>query len=95
MGGLPIHGMSGVAGALLTDIFASTALGGTGLANGHSVDQQLLTQAIGVMGAILWTALASLVLLKLTDRFVGLRADDLEEIAGLDIAEFGESGYNE
>jgi len=34
-------------------------------------------------------------LFRLTDRLVGLRVDTLEETAGLDIAEFGESGYGE
>ena len=88
-----IHGMAGVAGAVLTGIFASTLLGGEGFPAGHTVTQQLSVQGIGVLVVVLWTATVSYGLLRLTDRWVGLRVDDLEEQAGLDIAEFGESGY--
>jgi Amt family ammonium transporter len=88
-----IHGMAGVAGALLTGIFASTLFGGVGFPAGHTVTQQLSVQGIGVLVVVLWTAVVSYGLLRLTDRWVGLRVDDLEEQAGLDIAEFGESGY--
>jgi ammonium transporter, Amt family len=57
------------------------------------VSEQLLVQGLGVCVVVLWTGVASYALLRLTDRVVGLRVDALEEQAGLDIAEFGESGY--
>jgi len=88
-----IHGMAGMTGALLTAVFASVAVGGTGLPNGNSMAQQLEIQALSVALVVVWTAVASYLLLKITERLIGLRVDDLEERAGLDIAEFGESGY--
>jgi Amt family ammonium transporter len=88
-----IHGMAGVTGALLTGVFAGTMLGGEGFPAGHTLGQQLTIQGLGVLAVVIWTAVASYALLWLTDRWVGLRVDDLEEQAGLDIAEFGESGY--
>jgi ammonium transporter, Amt family len=88
-----IHGMAGMIGALLTGVFASVAFGGTGLPDGHSTVEQLGIQALGVVVVVVWTGVASYLLLKITERLVGLRVDDLEELAGLDIAEFGESGY--
>jgi Amt family ammonium transporter len=91
----PVHGVAGIVGAMLSGVFASTALGGTGLSFGYSIIQQIGVQALGVAAVVFWAGFASYVLLKLTDRVVGLRVDELGEIAGLDIAEFGESGYVE
>lgn len=91
----PVHGVAGIVGALLTGVFASPSLGGTGLTTGHDISGQLAVQTLGVTAVVVWTALVSWLLLKLTYRLVGLRVDTLEEVAGLDIAEFGESGYAE
>lgn len=91
----PVHGVAGIAGALLTGIFASTALGGTGLPSGHDGAMQMGVQALSVIAVVAWSGVGSFLLLKIVDRIVGLRVDTLEEVAGLDIAEFGESGYVE
>jgi Amt family ammonium transporter len=91
----PVHGVAGIVGAILSGVFASKALGGTGLSFGYSIIQQIGVQTLGVVAVVCWTGLASFLLLKLTDRIVGLRVGTFEEIAGLDIAEFGESGYVE
>ena len=78
-------------GALLTGVFASSAFGGSGLASG--VLHQVGIQAMAIVIVVGWTAVVSAILLLLTDRLVGLRIDSLGEVAGLDIADFGESGY--
>ncbi len=87
----PIHGVGGMIGALLTGVFASSAFGGSGLASG--VLHQVGIQAMAIVIVVGWTAVVSAILLLLTDRLVGLRIDSLGEVAGLDIADFGESGY--
>ncbi len=91
----PVHGVAGVVGALLTGIGVSQSWGGTGLPLQHTLAEQLMIQLLGVLSVIAWTGLASFLLLKLIDYLIGLRVDTLEEMAGLDIAEFGESGYEE
>ena len=40
-----------------------------------------------------YTALASFVLIKITDALVGLRVDEQEEREGLDSSEHAERGY--
>ncbi len=91
----PVHGVAGVVGALLVGVFASPVFSGTGLPLNHGIADQLATQALGVAAVIGWSGLGSLILLKIVDRLIGLRVDTMGEVVGLDIAEFGESGYVE
>ena len=43
---------------------------------------------------MIWSALLSLVILKLIDWTLGLRVDDEQEMVGLDIALHEEKAYN-
>jgi Amt family ammonium transporter len=69
------------------------SLGGVGLAEGVSMGQQLLTQAIGVAATIVWCAVISYVLLKVLDAVLGLRVPEQQETEGLDLVEHGERAY--
>jgi len=89
-----VHGVGGVTGTLLAAIFGATAFGGAGLAPGVTIPGQLGVQAIGVAATVIWSAVASFVILWLLARMTGLRADDTAIAEGLDIASHGESGYN-
>jgi Amt family ammonium transporter len=90
-----VHGIGGIVGALLTGVFASTALGGTGLADGvHSLFGQVGRQLIGVCVTFAYSAAISFVLLKLIDRTLGLRVSSDEETEGLDLVLHDERGYN-
>ncbi|MFY9910313.1 MAG: ammonium transporter [Candidatus Sulfotelmatobacter sp.] len=97
-----VHGAGGTLGALLTGIFASSAVnpifkdaqGNTlpsGLIEGNA--HQLLNQFIGV--AISWAIaiVGTLVILKIVDATIGLRVTKEEEIQGLDLSQHGEEGY--
>ena len=88
-----VHGIGGIAGALLTGVLAGT-LGGTGYSYGLNVLTQLGVQFIGVTSTVIWCALVSWLLLKLLDVTVGLRVDEDQESQGLDLTEHGETGYN-
>ena len=55
---------------------------------------QVWIQAKGVGFTILYTAVVSLVLLKLIDWTIGLRVAPDEETEGLDLALHNERGYN-
>jgi len=89
-----VHGIGGIIGALLTGVFASASLGGAGLAEGMTIGSQVVLQGIGVLATVIYTAIVSLILLKLIDASIGLRVTEEEETEGLDIALHDERGYN-
>ena len=89
-----VHGVGGILGSLLVAWLAHPALGGLGLANGMTVSDQFMVQLKSVGITVLWTAIASYVILKIIDLVVGLRVDQQDEIEGLDLSQHGERGYH-
>ncbi|MEJ2592059.1 MAG: ammonium transporter [Candidatus Thiodiazotropha sp.] len=89
-----VHAIGGIIGALLTGVFADASLGGAGLAEGMTIGAQLGKQFIGVGATLVYTAIATLILLKIVDVIVGLRVTEEQETEGLDIALHDERGYN-
>jgi ammonium transporter, Amt family len=87
------HGLGGTTGALLTGVFATKALNGVadGLLYGNP--GQLVTQAIAVVAAIVYSGVVSFILLKVIGVIVPLRATSSDESAGLDITLHGEEAY--
>ena len=55
---------------------------------------QLYIQIFGVIATFLFALVGSWILLKLVDQLVGLRVDDDEETAGLDLVLHDERGYD-
>ena len=89
-----VHGVGGFVGTLLAAVFASSAFGGGGLADGATVASQLGAQAAAAAITIVYTGIASYALLKLTGLAVALRVDDADERMGLDLSLHGATGYN-
>jgi Amt family ammonium transporter len=87
-----IHGVCGIAGALLTGVFTWPALGGLG-APGYAPWRQLGVQALGVGLTLAWSGLAALIAFLVARRIFGLRVDHDAEREGLDISAHGESAY--
>lgn len=87
-----VHGIGGMVGALLTGIFAAPALGG--YAEVASIRSQMWIQFVSVAATIAYSAVGSLILLKLVDLTVGLRVTEDEEVTGLDITQHNEKGYD-
>ncbi|AHX12346.1 ammonia channel protein [Dyella jiangningensis] len=87
-----VHAIAGIVGALLTGPLASPRLGGFGTV--ESLWGQLWIQTKGVGFTVIWSAVLSLVILKLIDWTLGLRVDDEQEMIGLDIALHEEKAYN-
>jgi Amt family ammonium transporter len=87
------HGLGGTVGALLTGVFASKAWNGTadGLLYGNP--GQLGVQALGVVSAIVYSAVASFALLKLVGLVSPLKVGAKEEGLGLDVSQHGEEAY--
>jgi Amt family ammonium transporter len=88
-----VHAVAGILGGLLTGPLASPALGGFDAAVASPL-AQLWVQAKGVGFTIAWSAVLSLVLLKLVDWTVGLRVSEEQEQVGLDLSLHEERGYN-
>jgi Amt family ammonium transporter len=89
-----VHGIGGILGTLLVAVLASRALGGVGYAPGVSMGAQALTQAFGVAATVAWSGIATLGLVWLVRRTVGLRARDEAIEEGLDMAAHGERAWN-
>jgi Amt family ammonium transporter len=88
------HGLAGLAGALLTGVFATTAAnpdGVNGLLAGNP--GQLGIQAIAVLAAAALAVIVTFVILKVLKATMGLRASVRSETTGLDLAEHGEEAY--
>lgn len=87
-----VHGVGGIVGAILTGVFAAPALGGFGAV--EDIGAQVWVQTKGVLFTVVYTAIATYVILKVLDGLMGLRVNDEEESVGLDLAQHNERGYN-
>lgn len=95
-----VHGIGGIWGALATGIFTAggiAALAGfegvSGLIEGDAT--QLGFQAVAVGATIVYSFVASLIILKVLDLIpgLGLRVSERDEGTGLDVAAHGERAY--
>jgi Amt family ammonium transporter len=90
-----VHGVGGFVGTFATGIFASTLINPAGsnglLFGGHQLFVSQMT-AVAVTGV--YSFIASVILLKIIDKFIGLRIDQESELHGLDISQHGETGYS-
>jgi len=89
-----VHGVGGILGSLLVAYLALPAFGGLGLADGVTAGSQFMVQLSSVAITVLWTGIASYVILKIIGVVIGLRVDQQDEIEGLDLSQHGERGYH-
>jgi ammonium transporter, Amt family len=97
-----VHGSGGTLGALLTGVFASSAVNNVPptYANGHFglIEGNLallLNQFLAVALTWVLAGVGTFVLLKLTAMVCsGLRVTEADEYDGLDLTQHGEAGYN-
>jgi Amt family ammonium transporter len=98
-----VHGAGGTLGAILTGVFASSAINpvfkdsaGNALPSGliEGNGHQVLNQLGGVAIAWVLSIVGTLVLLFVVDKTIGLRVSVSEETEGLDITQHGEEGYD-
>ncbi len=89
----PVHGVGGILGTILAAVFVQASLGGAGLAEGMTMNSQLMVQITGVVATLVWCGVLSFILLKLIDGVIGLRVDEEQENEGLDLVEHDERGY--
>ena len=94
-----VHGAGGTLGALLTGLLATKVINpafgpnaATGAIDGNW--SQILRQAAGVGIAWALSGVATLILLFIVDKVMGLRLTPEDENAGLDLSQHGEEGYD-
>jgi Amt family ammonium transporter len=89
-----VHMVGGVIGALLTGVFATVTInefGADGLAYGNAA--QLGRQAIAVGATLGYSFVVTLIICWFTDKTVGLRVPEEDELQGLDLSQHSEAGY--
>ncbi|HEV8387583.1 MAG TPA: ammonium transporter [Nitrososphaera sp.] len=91
-----VHGIGGLAGALLTGVFAEkrfTPWGDDGLAFGNP--QQFIDNAAGAFAAVAWSLGITAIIIKIMDAVWpgGIRVTPKEEEVGLDLSQHGERAY--
>jgi len=97
-----VHGVGGILGTILVAFLgAEGVLGGLGLSdkpgtNGetYSSMEQLIVQLKAIGITVVWSAVATIIIVYIIRFTVGLRVDEEAENAGLDTAEHGETAYN-
>lgn len=77
-----VHGIGGIVGALLTGVFVSKEISGSG--------GSFMTQLWGVGITVIYGFVASYIILKVIDMTIGLRVTEEQEREGLDISLHGE-----
>jgi len=85
-----VHGVGGTWGAIATGLFASINKA-SGLFYGNP--SQLWIQLVSVAATWAYCFVASLILYKIVDATIGLRASEEEEVRGLDLSQHNETGY--
>jgi Amt family ammonium transporter len=89
-----VHGIGGVVGALLTGVFATSAVnagGADGLLYGNA--GLLWVQFLAVLATIAFAGIGTMLIFKLVDSLVGIRVCERDENIGLDLTQHHEAGY--
>jgi Amt family ammonium transporter len=80
-----VHGIGGIIGAILTGVFADVSV------NELGKDASVMTQVYGVAVTLVYTAVATTIILYVIKAIIGLRPTDAGEEEGLDITLHGET----
>jgi Amt family ammonium transporter len=85
-----VHAIGGIIGALLTGVFAEKAINsvGSGLIDGNA--GQVMIQVYGILGTLIYDAIATLIILFIIKAVIGLRVSEEQERDGLDLSLHGE-----
>jgi Amt family ammonium transporter len=94
-----VHGAGGTLGAILTGFFATWVVNpifGAGKATGffEGNHAQVFNQLMGVLIAWTISIVGTLIILFVVDKLIGLRVNEDDERAGLDLSQHGEEGYD-
>ncbi|HJP84409.1 MAG TPA: ammonium transporter [Gemmatimonadaceae bacterium] len=91
---LAAHGVGGTVGALLTGVLAQKSWNGVADGALFGNPKQLGIQVAAVLATIVYSTIATFVIIKVIGLVVGLRASSKEEGIGLDVTQHGEEAYS-
>ncbi len=84
-----VHLVGGLVGTVGAGFLSTT----TGLLYGEGA-QQLVLQVLVALSAMLWSAVATLIVASIVKLTIGLRIDEEDEVEGIDFVEHGETAYD-
>jgi len=89
------HGVAGISGAILTGVFATTAVNPDG-ANGALYGNVglLWVQLVAVVATMIFAGVASVAILMLVRAIMPVRVPVSAEVMGIDLSEHGEEAYH-
>ncbi len=90
------HGIGGIWGGIATGLFAKTSINGVARWNGLLIDGNLnllVRQLISIGITIVFSAVATFVIVSVIKLFMPIRVTQNQEAQGLDLIEHGESAY--
>jgi Amt family ammonium transporter len=85
-----VHGVGGIMGTILVAVFGTAVFGGTGV---DDMVQQLGIQVKAVGAVVLWSFIATFIIVMICKFTTGLRVTEEVENTGLDQSEHGETAY--
>jgi Amt family ammonium transporter len=92
-----VHGVGGTLGAILTGVFATRACwnidSGNPLGLIEGGKKVIVGQVAAVLVTIVFSVIATVIILKIIDAVMGLRVSEEGERRGLDVTDHGEEGY--
>ncbi len=88
-----VHGVGGILGTLMVAYLGLEKFGGMGI-SADSPMEQLVIQLKSLGITIVWSALATVIIVLIIKKTVGLRVSEEVESEGLDSAEHGETAYS-
>ncbi len=91
---MAVHGVGGATGTFLLAFLCLPMFGGLGLPEETSLGSMVGAQLTGIVATLVWSAVATFVLVKITQALVGLRVDEETETEGLDLTVHGERAYD-
>ena len=90
-----VHGIGGIWGAIATGLFASPLIQSAYSGAFAGNPKQLGIQLIAIVSTLVYSGVLTVILFKIVEKTVGIRATEEEETAGLDITQHDEIAYNE
>ena len=96
-----VHGVGGIMGTIMVAFLGvEGVLGGVGLGENPATGEtftameQLVVQLKSLAITVIWSAVATVIIVYITRAIVGLRVSEDTESEGLDSADHGETAYN-
>jgi len=90
-----VHGIGGIIGAIATGFLATPAIQSSYSGLFYGNPKQLYIQLVATVVTMVFSGVMTFILFKIVDKFFGIRANQKEEIAGLDISQHNEMAYAE